>query len=616
MRGTGGIAFSDLLKDGAKHFSGVDEATMRNIEAVKKLSQITRTSLGPNGMNKLIKNHLEKIFVTNDAATILKEMEVVHPAAKLVGLAASMQENEAGDATNLVVVFAGELLAHAESLITKGLHSADIIGGYIIAGHEALRVLDELAVKTVSNVRDTTDVTNALKPVIASHQYGLEDFMSGLVAKACIDVCPSNPKFFNTDNVRVTKIIGSTVTESTVVNGFVLARDSEGVIKHATGCKVAVFTCGIEASSTETKGTVLLKTAEELEQVRSGCFDPQSFAQYSLSEEHAVEKMIKEVSDAGVSVVVCNGSISEMALHFLERFNIMVVKCPSKFELRRVMKTCNAVGMARVGTPTEEELGRCDSVSVDEIGGTKCVIFRQDAEDTKVATIVLRSSTQNTLDDLDRSLQDAINVYKGICKDGIRSPNPHCSSQIVGRLVAGAGGAEIEIASRLQQLADSTPGLEQSAPKPIHPVSLHASYHPHPTRYAIRKFSEGLEVVPRTLAENAGQDATQAISNLCVSHYNHMFPLPSRYAAHASGTTAAGIDVEEGGTLDTVAANILDHLPTKARLVGIPVFTFVQLDAIRLATDAAVTVLRVDQIIMAKQAGGPKPPSQGGMDMD
>eukprot|EP00295_Goniomonas_pacifica_P018029 CAMPEP_0175848062 /NCGR_PEP_ID=MMETSP0107_2-20121207/23709_1 /TAXON_ID=195067 ORGANISM="Goniomonas pacifica, Strain CCMP1869" /NCGR_SAMPLE_ID=MMETSP0107_2 /ASSEMBLY_ACC=CAM_ASM_000203 /LENGTH=545 /DNA_ID=CAMNT_0017162965 /DNA_START=19 /DNA_END=1656 /DNA_ORIENTATION=- len=541
MRGTGGIAFSDLLKDGAKHFSGVDEATMRNIEAVKKLSQITRTSLGPNGMNKLIKNHLEKIFVTNDAATILKEMEVVHPAAKLVGLAASMQENEAGDATNLVVVFAGELLAHAESLITKGLHSADIIGGYIIAGHEALRVLDELAVKTVSNVRDTTDVTNALKPVIASHQYGLEDFMSGLVAKACIDVCPSNPKFFNTDNVRVTKIIGSTVTESTVVNGFVLARDSEGVIKHATGCKVAVFTCGIEASSTETKGTVLLKTAEELEQ-------------YSLSEEHAVEKMIKEVSDAGVSVVVCNGSISEMALHFLERFNIMVVKCPSKFELRRVMKTCNAVGMARVGTPTEEELGRCDSVSVDEIGGTKCVIFRQDAEDTKVATIVLRSSTQNTLDDLDRSLQDAINVYKGICKDG--------------RLVAGAGGAEIEIASRLQQLADSTPGLEQ---------------------YAIRKFSEGLEVVPRTLAENAGQDATQAISNL--------------YAAHASGTTAAGIDVEEGGTLDTVAANILDHLPTK-------------LDAIRLATDAAVTVLRVDQIIMAKQAGGPKPPSQGGMDMD
>eukprot|EP00294_Goniomonas_avonlea_P001277 CAMPEP_0114564122 /NCGR_PEP_ID=MMETSP0114-20121206/13518_1 /TAXON_ID=31324 /ORGANISM="Goniomonas sp, Strain m" /LENGTH=540 /DNA_ID=CAMNT_0001750101 /DNA_START=10 /DNA_END=1632 /DNA_ORIENTATION=- len=534
MKGTGGIAFSELLKDGAKHFSGIDEATMRNIDACKKLSQITRTSLGPNGMNKLIKNHLEKLFVTNDAATILKEMEVVHPAAKLVALASKMQEQESGDATNLVVVFAGELLLQAENLLTMGLHIADIIAGFEAAQKEVLNHISELCVRQVKSPRDQAEMAAVLQSVIASKQYGLEDIIAPLVAKACIEVLPKDPKHFNVENVRVAKIIGSSLSASHVVNGFVLPRDSEGVIKKVDNAKIAVFNCGIEASSTETKGTVLLKSAEELEQ-------------YSLSEEHAVEKMIKEVADMGINVVVTNGTVGEMALHFLERYGIMVIKCPSKFETRRVCKTIGATGMARVGAPTPEEMGTCDHVSVTEIGGTKCCIFRQDAETSKVSTIVLRSSTQNVLDDLERAIDDAINVFKMTCKDP--------------RFVAGAGAAEIELARMCSNLADATPGLEQ---------------------YSMRKYGEAFEVIPRTLAENAGQDATASIASL--------------YAAHASGNVNGGVNIEEtGNILDAVQANVLDHLVAKA-------------DALRLASNAAITVLRVDQIIMAKQAGGPKPP--------
>jgi T-complex protein 1 subunit theta len=543
MSGTGGVSFSDLLKDGSKHFSGVDEATMRNIEACKKLSEITRTSLGPNGMNKLIKNHLEKLFVTNDAATIIKEMEVAHPAAKLVALAASRQETEQGDATNLVVILAGELLAQAESLLTMGLHTADIIDGYVLASKDTIELMDSLGISSIQDIRNPTEVASFLKPVLAAHQYGLEDCLSTLVAKACTDVCPRDPKFFSVDNVRITKILGSTLQASTVVNGFVFPRDSEGTIKKIEGgAKIAVFNCGIEASGTETKGTVLLKSAKELEE-------------YSLSEEAAIEKMIKEISDSGVNVVVSNGAISEMSQHFLERYGIMVIKCPSKFETRRICKSIGATGLARVGAPTPEEMGNCDHVNVIEIGGSKCCVFRQDGDSSKVASIVLRSSTHNILDDLERAIEDAVNVYKMSCTDP--------------RFVAGAGACEIEIARKMSEKADANSGLAQ---------------------YSIRKFGESLEVVPRTLAENAGQNATEVIASL--------------YATHAMGNVNDGVDIESTGTrqVDAAAAGIIDHLVCKR-------------EAIRLAVNAAVTVLRVDQIIMAKQAGGPKPPGQMGPGM-
>lgn len=216
---------------------------------------------------------------------------------------------------------------------------------------------------------------------------------------------------------------------------------------------------------------------------------------YNKSEEQAMEKIIKEISESGAKVVVAGSSIGEMALHFLERYKLMVVKVPSKFELRRIAKAVGATPLVRLGKPTPEELGYCDYVSVEEIGSTKVTIFRQDSDQGQIATLVVRASTQNILDDVERAIDDGVNAYKALLNDP--------------RFVPGAGAVEIELSRRLQQYGDSTPGLVQ---------------------YAIKKFGEAFEVVPRTLAENGGHKTTDIISSL--------------YATHQQGNINHGIEIE------------------------------------------------------------------------
>jgi len=533
------MQLTDMLKDGTKYLD--QQVAFQNIEAVRSLSQIVRTSLGPHGMNKMLVNHLDKLFVTNDAATIIKELDVMHPAAKMVVLASQSQEQEVGDGTNFVIVFAGELLANAESLLKKGLHPSDIVDGYTKASKKALELLEGYKLSSVENIRDADQVARALRASIASKQYGYEDLLAPLVAKACIQVLPKNPKNFNVDNVRVAKILGGGVLDTHVVRGFVLPRGAEGTIKHVQNAKVAVFAGGIEPIKTETKDTILINSDVEL-------------LNYAKSEEKNMEDIISKIAASGVNVLVSGGAISEMAMHFIERYKLMVVKCMSKFDLRRICKAISATTLARLGAPTPEEIGQCDLVTVEEIGSTRVTIFRQNAEESGISTVVIRASTDNLLNDVERSIDDGVNVFKALTKDG--------------RLVAGGGATEIELAKSLQAYGDATPGIVQ---------------------YAIKKYGEAFEVIPRTIAENAGLKSTDVLSNL--------------YAAHQKGNIHDGIDVEEGGIGDMAAQGIFDLLVTKST-------------GIRLATDAAITVLRVDQIIMSKPAGGPKPPQQGPMDAD
>jgi len=329
--------------------------------------------------------------------------------------------------------------------------------------------------------------------------------------------------------------------DTKVLKGHVLARDTEGTIKHVTNAKIAVFAGGIDVPKTETKDTVLLKNADDL-------------LNYSKSEEKAIEEIIRKISESGAKVVISGSAIGEMALHFIERYKLMACKVPSKFELRRICKAVGATPLVKLAAPTPEELGHADVVTVEEIGSTRVTIFRQESDESGISTIVVRSSTSNLADDIERAIDDGVNVFKGIIKDP--------------RFVPGAGATEIELARRLQAYGDSVPGLSQ---------------------YAIKKYGEAFEVVPRTLAENAGLKATDILSSL--------------YAAHAKEQINDGIDVEEGDVKNVVDLGVLDLLTTKHW-------------AIKLATDAALTILRVDQIIMAKRAGGPKPPQQGSPDAD
>lgn len=527
-----------MLKDGYKHSQGLEEAVYRNIQATKELTEITRTSLGPNGRNKMVINHLEKLFVTSDAATIMRELEVVHPAAKLLVNASQQQEQEMGDSTNFVVVFAGQLLQEAEFLLRMGLHAAEVIQGYRFALKKTLELLPSLTCTSIANLHSPTEIASVISTSIAAKQYGYESLLSDLVIKAAMEIMPKNAKNFNIDSVRIVKILGASIHDSTVIKGMVFGRNPESVLQKASAAKVAIFMSGIDVALTETKGTVLIKNADDM-------------LNFSKGEEQGLEKAIKELSDAGVKVVVSGSAVGELALHFLNRYGMVVVKILSKFDLRRLCRVTGATALTRFGVPTAEEMGFCDVVESVEIGSDRCTVFRQDGENTKTATIVLRGGTQNSLDDLERAVDDGVNCLKAITRDS--------------RLVAGAGAFEIEVARQLHNIGEATSGLNQ---------------------YAINKFAESLEVIPRTLADNAGLDSTEVLSTL--------------YAAHTNGKTCMGVDIESessGGILDAKEKKIFDILSVKEF-------------AIKQATEVAITILSIDQIIMSKQAGGPKAPKQ------
>ena len=403
----------------------------------------------------------------------------------------------------------------------------------------------ELVVDEVNDIRSQEELSKAIRTVVASKQSGNEDFLADMVAEAVLAVLPKNPVNFNVDNIRVVKIMGGSLEQSRVVKGMVFGREPDGSVKKAKKAKVGVFSCPIDISQTETKGTVLLHNAKEM-------------LDFTKGEENQLEAIVKELHDSGLRVVVAGSSVGELALHYLNRFGILVIKILSKFELRRLCRVVGATPLARLGAPMPDEMGKVDVVETLEIGGDRVTVFRQENDQTRTATLVIRGATQNHLDDIERAVDDGVNVVKAITRDA--------------KLVPGAGATEMQLVERITAFGDKTPGLPQ---------------------YAIKKYAEAFEVIPRTLAESAGLNATEVLATLYTAHHKAA-------TSKASGEEdwTIGVDVEnedDTGTLDAKEEGILDLLISKQW-------------AIRLATEAARTVLSVDQIIVARQAGGPKPP--------
>ncbi|CAH2219317.1 T-complex 1 subunit theta isoform X2 [Pelobates cultripes] len=527
--------FAQMLKDGAKHYSGLEEAVYRNIQACKELAQTTRSAYGPNGMNKMVINHLEKLFVTNDAATILRELEVQHPAAKMIVMASHMQEQEVGDGTNFVLIFAGALLELAEELLRMGLSVSEVIEGYEKACKKALEILPDLVCSSAKNLRDIDEVASLLQTSIMSKQYGNEPFLSKLIAQACVSILPESGHF-NVDNIRVCKILGCGIGSSSVLHGMVFKKETEGNVTSVKDAKIAVYSCPFDGMITETKGTVLINNAQEL-------------MNFSKGEENLMEEQVKAIADAGASVVVTGGKVADMALHYVNKYNLMLVRLNSKWDLRRLCKTVCATALPRLTAPTPDEMGHCNDVYLSEVGDTQVVVFKHEKEDGAIATIVVRGSTDNHMDDVERAVDDAVNNFKVLTRDK--------------RLVPGGGATEIELAKEITSYGETCPGLDQ---------------------YAIKKFAEAFESLPRALAENSGVKANEVISKL--------------YATHHEGNKTVGFDIEaeSAAVKDMLECKVLDTYLGKHW-------------GIKLATNAAVTVLRVDQIIMAKPAGGPKAPT-------
>jgi T-complex protein 1 subunit theta len=319
---------------------------------------------------------------------------------------------------------------------------------------------------------------------------------------------------------------------------MIIPHDVAGHVRKVKNAKIAIFTCSLQAADTETKGTVLIHNADEL-------------MKYNIGEEKEIERIIRSIAESGVNVIVTGQTIDDMAQHFIEKHGMMVIKLTSQHELRRLCRATKARPLVQLGPLAKEDIGLCSRVFVREVGSQNVIIFQQDKNDaTAISTILLRASTNNILNDIERAVDDGVNVVKAMVKDG--------------RFVAGAGAVDIELARRLTAIGAKSKGLDQ---------------------YAIKKFAEAFEVVPRTLAENAGLVAVDIISQL--------------YTAHEKNQPNAGVNIEDGGVKDMTKDGILDLLCTKRQ-------------AIFLATDAVLTILRVDQIIQAKPAGGPKIPKKQG----
>ncbi|CAK5117299.1 unnamed protein product [Meloidogyne enterolobii] len=455
-------------------------------------------------------NRLEKIFVANDAASILNKLEVQYPAARIIHLAAYVQEKQMGFYSNTVVIFAASLLEQASQLLSMGLKPLEIASGYEQALAKAEEILPKLVIGKAEDLYNVDLVKTYLLPSITSKQSGNHDFVAGLAADACVKIAPKPVHNFNVVNIGICKILGGDVSSSFIEDGLIFKGGAEGKVKQATNAKVAIFACPFDLTQTETEGTILMNT-----------------------EETSVEQNVKDMAEAGVSVVVAAGKFGDLYIHFLNKYKIMGVRLTSEFDLRRLCSTLGAQAQAVICAPPEDSLGKCNNVSVKEIGDTQTVIFDKQSA-SKVATVIVKGSSQSILDDVELSIDDGVNAFKALTKDKW--------------LLAGAGATEIELSRRIQLF-----GATQFEPK----------------QHSIKKFATALDVLPKQLAKSCGMKTTEALANL--------------YAAHQNGSTYEGIDVLNSKLVDAKEAGIYELFNGK-------------LLALKLATNAACSILKIDQV--------------------
>ncbi|EKX74315.1 chaperonin containing t-complex protein 1, theta subunit, putative [Theileria equi strain WA] len=528
-----------LLRDGGRLFGPSDNAVLRNIEACATIADMLKTSLGPNSMKKLIVNHIDKKFVTSDCDTILSELDVQHPAAKVLVMAVQSLQQEFGDGTNTLMSFAGELLNNAAFLLQEGVHISDIRKGYEIAYNKFLELAQDEVVYTLESFYSKDEVYTAIRSSIDAKQISNSEEIGKLVAKAITMIMPPEKKKFDPENVRLVKIFGGSISQSSVLNGIVLMQDASGYVKKTDATKVMVLACGLEFSGPEAKGTVLINNAAEL-------------MNFTRGEENQMEDIIRRIKNKNVGCIIANGSVSEMALHFCNKYDILVLKVTSKFELRRLCRSLGATALIKLTEPHEDDLGIVESIRVTEISSKKTTVIH--ARDCRISTIILKGPTMGILDEIERAIDDGLACVNSAIKDP--------------RFLPGGGAFEIEMARQLNKLSQTIPGLE---------------------KYAVAKFAESFECVPKILASNAGHDATLAITEL--------------YAGHDSGNKYACVNIDIGSIVaNAKELSIFDHYACK-------LFTM------KLVYESVATILSIDQIIMAKPAGGPKPKAPGPPDL-
>ena len=460
-----------ILKEGTQRSRG-REAQLNNIMVAKIISETMRSSLGPRGMDKMLVDSFGDVTITNDGATILKEMDVEHPVAKMLVEVAKAQDAEVGDGTTTVVVLAGELLAKAEELIEKEVHPALIIEGYKKAARKALEIYDKIAIPV--SPTDKEILKKIAKTSMASKLVSEEaEYLSEIAVEAVLRVAEKvNDQWrVDLDNIKIEKKEGQSLRDTKLIDGIVLDKEvvHRGMPKIVHDAKIALLDAPLEIEKTEFDAKLHIESPEQMKA-------------FMEQEEKMLKEMVEKIAAAGANVVLCQKGIDDMAQHFLARKGILAVRRIKKSDVEKIARATGARIITRIEEITPKDLGKAKLVEERKVGEDRMVFIEQ-CENPKSITILIRGGTKRLVDEAERSIKDALNVIKDVV--------------IEGRVVAGGGAPEMEVSLGLRDYARTLAGKEQ---------------------LAVEKFAEALEIVPAQLAENAGLDPIEIIVALRAEH--------------------------------------------------------------------------------------------------
>ncbi len=515
-----------VLSEDSQRTSGKDAQSM-NISAGKAVAESVRTTLGPKGMDKMLVGDTGSVVVTNDGVTILDEMDIEHPAANMIVEVAQTQEDEVGDGTTTAVVISGELLAKAEDLLDQDIHATILAQGYRQAAEKAKEILEDMAIDVAE---DDTDI---LEQIAATAMTGkgaenAKDTLSALVVDAVRAV--ADEEGIDTDNVKIEKVVGGSIDESELVEGVIVDKERvhDNMPYAVEDADVALLDTAIEVPETELDTEVNVT-------------DPDQLQQFLDQEEKQLKEMVDKLKAAGADVVFCQKGIDDMAQHYLAQEGILAVRRAKKSDIKALARSTGARVVSNIDDITEDDLGFAGSVAEKDIGGDQR-IFVEDVEDARAVTMILRGGTDHVVDEVERAIEDSLGVVRVTLEDG--------------KVLPGGGAPETQLALGLRDYADSVGGREQ---------------------LAVEAFADAIDVVPRTLAENAGLDPIDSLVDL--------------RSQHADGNTTVGLDAYTGDVVDMEADGVVEPLRVKTQ-------------AVESATEAAVMILRIDDVIAAGDLKG------------
>ena len=521
-----------ILKEGATQTKGKD-AQKNNITAAKLIAEVVRSSLGPRGMDKMLVDSLGDVTVTNDGATILKEIDVQHPAAKMMVEVAKSVDNEVGDGTTSAVVLAGALIEKAEQLISKDVHPTIIVDGYRKSATKVIEIFNNMAQKVSNN-----DKEQLIKIARTSMQTKLvskdSEALSELVVNAILQVSDQSESGFKVDidDVKVEKKAGGSLRDTRMIRGIVLDKEvvHGGMPKRIEKGKIALINSALEIEKTEFDAKINISSPDQMKMF--------------LEEENKMLKgMVDKIIGIGANVVICQKGIDDIAQHYLAKANILTVRRVKESDMTKLSRATGASIVTNIEDLTAKDLGFADIVEERKVETDKWV-FIEGCKHPKSVTILIRGGSQRVVDEADRSIHDALMVTKDVIEKPL--------------IVAGGGAPEAYAASKIRDWVSTLTGREQ---------------------LAAEKYAESLEIIPLTLAQNAGMDPIDAMTDL--------------RAKQSRGSKWTGIDVRSAKIADISKLEILEPLSVKEQII-------------KSATEAASMILRIDDVIASsKSAGGP-----------